>query len=56
MKTEKTSTPPERTLIALRALQRSAKVARQIAYETNTYYITMKDGKVIKEKITAKDL
>jgi len=56
MKTHKTSTLPERTLIALRALQRSAKVARQVAYETDTYYITMKDGKIIKEKITAKDL
>jgi hypothetical protein len=54
--TKKSSTPPERSLIALRALERATRVAKRLAYETNTYFITEKDGKVIKEKITAQDL
>lgn len=54
--TKKNSTPPERSLSALRALERATKVAKKLAYDTDTYFITEKDGKIIKEKITAKDL
>ena len=53
---KKKSAPPERSLTALRALERASRVAKKLAFETNTYFITEKDGKVIKEKITAKDL
>lgn len=56
MMIKKKSAPPERSLLALRALERATKVAKKLAFDTNTYFITEKDGKIIKEKITAKDL
>jgi len=43
---------PEHVQVVLRALKRARKLARRVAFETNTPLIYMKDGKIVKEMIT----
>ncbi len=54
MKITKTRTQkiPQETLKALKALRRSAQLAKKISFLTGTFFVTMKDGKIVKEKIT----
>jgi hypothetical protein len=43
---------PQETLDALKALRRSAKLAKNISFLTGTFFVHMKDGKIVKEKVT----
>lgn len=52
MKVAKKQRIPQETLNALKALRRSAKLAKKISFLTGTFFVYMKDGKIIKEKVT----
>jgi hypothetical protein len=52
MKVVKNQKIPQETLDALKALRRSAKLAKKISFLTGTFFVHMKDGKIVKEKVT----